>query len=99
MKQLILCVALMIGATSLTQAQTSGGQGSKNLPQSSNTTKTRTATKTTTRSSQKDSMANNRVEYKSKKTKQVATESGQQATGTNGTHANNPKNAGKSEEQ
>ncbi|MEI6950298.1 hypothetical protein V9K67_24165 [Paraflavisolibacter sp. H34] len=43
-----------------------------------------------------DSMSNRRI-YKSPKTKQKATPTGQEATGTNSTNAPNPKNAGKSQ--
>jgi hypothetical protein len=36
--------------------------------------------------------------YKSKRTGQVATPTGQEATGTSGSHSNNPKNAARKEE-
>jgi hypothetical protein len=42
--------------------------------------------------------SNNRKLYKSKRTGQVATPTGQEATGTNGSHANNPKISGRKEE-
>lgn len=96
MKKLILSVAFMIGIAHFAGAQTtSGGQGSRNTTTSgsgkkANALKKNTAAKTDT--------LNNRVEYKSKGTKQVATPTGQEATGTNGTHSNNPKNASKTDE-
>ena len=97
MKQLFFSVVFTIGVISFSQAQSTGQQGSKNAPQSSASTKSSKAAKSKT--AQSDSVRNNRVIYKSKKSGQAATVTGQQATGTNGTHANNPKNAGKNNDE
>jgi hypothetical protein len=98
MKKLFFCVVFTMGAIGFVQAQSAGAQGSKNTTQSSSTGKAKKGSKATNQSSGTDSLANNRVEYKSKKTRQTATQSGQEATGTNGSHANTPKNAGKNDE-
>lgn len=97
MKQLIFCAVFTIGMAGFASAQTSGAQGSRNTTQSSSTgTKAKTKNNTSSSAAKADT-SNNRVEYKSKRTKQVATPTGQEATGTNGSHANNPKNAGKND--
>lgn len=76
-------------------AQTSSGQ-SASTTQGSSSSGTKQA-KQSRGKAIKDTVADNRRNYKSKKTGQVATPSGQEATGTNGTTAPNPKNAGKAE--
>ena len=71
---------------------TSGGQGSRSTAQVSS------GGKSTKKGKSVATKRNDRVMYRSKKTGQSATPTGQEATGTNGSHSNNPKNAGKSEE-
>ena len=96
MKKLIFCAAMTIGVSGFANAQDAGGYDSDSTKQKSytrsNTINTNSAPNT------KKGRVNNRVEFKSKRTKQLATPTGQQATGTNGAHANNPKNAGKNDE-
>lgn len=92
MKQLIFCAVLTCVAGFVNAQTASGQQGSKNTRQVSGTSKKADSKK-------KDTITNNRVIYRSKRTGQAATPTGQQATGTNGTHANNPKNAGKSSDE
>jgi hypothetical protein len=91
MKQMILSVVILLGVLSTTEAQ-------------SNTHKKRTQTSSARKTTRKAATprtidtTNNRVEYKSRKTGQAATITGQEATGTNGQQSANPKNAGKKDE-
>jgi hypothetical protein len=89
MKKIILSLALC-GAISFVSAQTTSGQSAGNTTQSSSNTTKKTNKKS---GSVATDTINNRKVYKSKKTGQAATATGQQATGTNGNHANLPKNA------
>ena len=86
---------ILSGAILFTSAQTS-----KNT-QRGDTTRTSSASKKTKSPKNKtaplDTLSNRKF-YKSKATGQAATPTGHQATGTNGSHSKNPKNAGKNEE-
>jgi hypothetical protein len=87
MKKLLVCVFLTAATAAIADAQTtSGGQSSRNSSQVSGT-----STKKTVKATR---VQNNRVEYRSKRTGQAGTVTGQDATGTSGSHSNNPKNAG-----
>ena len=96
MKKFIFFAAVMIGIAGFANAQNTVNYESDSAKQKpgskSNPINTNSASNT------KPGRNNNRVEIKSKRTKQLATPTGQQATGTNGAHANNPKNAGKTDE-
>ena len=96
MKKIILSLALS-GVISFVSAQTTSGQGVGNTTQSSSTGTNKKPNKKNGSVASADTI-NNRKVYKSKSTGQAATPTGQQATGTNGNHANLPKNAGKSKE-
>ena len=96
MKKMIFCAAIMMGFAAFANAQSTDSTGSDNTTQKSDTTARKI--NSSSQSKAKPAITNNRVLFKSKRTKQVATPTGQQATGTNGAHANNPKNAGKSDE-
>jgi hypothetical protein len=85
MKKIVLSLVIL-GTVSVASAQTTNKQGSKNTTESSATKKQSSKNSTT------DTISNRKV-YLSKKTGQKATPTGQQATGTNGSHANMPKNA------
>ena len=84
----------MMGLAVHGQAQTNSNQR-KSAKKSAGTTK---KTQSRTPSKNKVDTTNSRVNYKSERTKQGATITGQQATGTNGQQAPNPKNAGHTEE-
>jgi hypothetical protein len=86
MKKIFLSL-LVLGIVSFASAQTTSNQGSKNTAQSSSTNRQNKNNSTRT------DTINNRKVYLSKKTGQKATITGQQATGTNGSHASMPKNA------
>ena len=89
MKKVFLSL-IVLGTVSFASAQTTSDQDSKNSTQSF---ATNTQTKNPTRT---DTISNRKV-YLSKRTGQKATTTGQQATGTNGSHANMPKIAGRKE--
>ncbi len=91
MKNIFLSFAIL-GIVSFANAQTTSERSVKDTVQSSatgnikNTKKEKDTNHTATKRS-------NRKIFKSKKTGQAASTTGQQATGTNGSHANMPKNA------
>jgi hypothetical protein len=85
MKKIILSLVIL-GTVSVASAQTTSDQGSKNTTQSPATKRQ------SSKNSSTDTISNRKV-YLSKKTGQKATITGQQATGTNGSHASMPKNA------
>jgi hypothetical protein len=87
MKKIILSL-LALGTVSFASAQTT----TKNSTQSFATN-----TQNKNKSAQTEPIGNRKV-YLSKKTGQKATTTGQQATGTNGAHANMPKNAARKKE-
>jgi hypothetical protein len=91
MKKIILSL-LALGTVSFASAQTTSNQDAKNSTQSSATN-----TQNKNKSAQTEPIGNRKV-YLSKKTGQKATTTGQQATGTNGAHANMPKNAARKKE-
>src|SRR5689334_10727853 len=111
MKKLILSALLITGVAAAAGAQTTGNQGSgtnhiSNSGSSNSTTTTSTATSTTnsgghrkTATKGRKKTVNERRIYTSKATGQAATPTGQEATGVNASNSNNPKNAGKSEQQ
>jgi hypothetical protein len=86
MKKIILSLVLL-GTVSFARAQTTSDEDSKNSTQSF-----ATDIQNKNKSTQTGTISNRKV-YLSKKTGQKATPTGQQATGTNGAHANMPKNA------
>jgi hypothetical protein len=96
MKKIFLTLAI-VGIVSVADAQTTSGQGAGNTTQSSSAAKTKNAKNKKNNTTTPDTV-NNRKIYKSKATGQTATPTGQQATGTNGSHSNMPKNAGKNED-
>ena len=91
MKKILLSFAIL-GIVSFADAQTTNGQRTNNGTQSSQTGKTKNAQKKNNSVATTDTI-NNRKNYKSKATGQTATPTGHQATGTNGSHSNMPKNA------
>jgi hypothetical protein len=95
MKKIIFCTAIFFGCMHFANAQNTGDQDS-NSAKVSNTGKETAKSPAGNQDTKKP--INNRKVYKSKKTGQAATITGQEATGTNGTHANNPKNAARKEE-
>ena len=97
MKKIFLSMILS-GAVLFTYAQTSNNSQGSNTTQPSSTSKKTKNTKNKMAATAASDTLNNRKIYKSKTTGQAATPTGQQATGTNGTHSNTPKNAGKNEE-
>jgi hypothetical protein len=96
MKKIVFSAALVLGGYLITQAQSSTGQRSKNTTQVSGTSKKMKRIKNR-QVVIADTGVYNRRMYKSKKSGQSATATGQEATGTNGPHANNPKNAARKE--
>ena len=96
MKKILLSLAIL-GIVSFAKAQTTSSQGTGNTTQSSSTGKAKN-TKNKKNSITAVDTVNNRKNYKSKTTGQTATPTGQEATGTNGSHSNVPKNAGKNED-
>jgi hypothetical protein len=90
MKKIILSLAFS-GVISFVSAQTTSGQGAGNTTPSFPGAVKKTNKKNGSVAAM--DTINNRKIYKSKKTGQAATATGQQATGTNGSHANLPKNA------
>jgi hypothetical protein len=97
MKKIIFIIAMTV-AVSFANAQTRSGQSSKNTVQSAPVNKKAKRTIKSKRSLAKADTLNNRKIYKSKATGQAATPTGQEATGTNGSHATNPKNAARKNE-
>lgn len=89
MKKIFLSL-VVLGTVSFASAQTASNQDSKKSTQSF-------ATNTQTKNPARTDTISNRKVYLSKKTGQKATTTGQQATGTNGSHANMPKIAGRKE--
>ena len=91
--------SMILSATILiANAQTSNNSQRKKTTQSTNTNKKTQSIKNKNSSIEKTDTLNNRKIYLSKETGQKATPTGQQATGTNGSHANMPKNAAKKQE-
>ena len=97
MKKIIFIIA-MLGAVSFVNGQTPNGQGSKNTVKSSSVHKKTKQTKAGRPGLAKADTLNNRKIFKSKEKGQAATPTGQEATGTNGSHAPTPKNAARKEE-
>jgi hypothetical protein len=98
MKKIIFCTAMLLGITHFAKAQNTGNQNSNQGTKVLNTDKNEEKVESQAGNQQTKKPINNRKVYKSKKTGQTATPTGQEATGTNGTHANNPKNAAQKEE-
>jgi hypothetical protein len=92
MKKIFLIMAIL-GAVSFAEAQTTNNPGYKHKAHSSFVHKKAKQSKAKNNSIAKADTLNNRKIYKSKATGQTATPTGQEATGTNGSHAPNPKNA------
>ena len=93
MKKIFLSLILS-GAVLFTYAQTSKNSQGSNTSQSSANKKTKS---TKTKTAPLDTLSNRKI-FKSKAPGQAATPTGHQATGTNGSHSKNPKNAGKNED-
>ena len=91
MKKIILSLALS-GVISFVSAQTTSGQGAGNTQSSPGAVKK--TNKKNGAVTATDTISNRKV-YKSKKTGQAATRTGQEAAGTNSSHAPMPKNAGR----
>ena len=96
MKKFLFCIVIL-NAVLFANAQTINTQSSKNTAHASSVNKKiKRAKNKSDRTSRVDTI-NNRKIYVSKKTGQAATPTGQDATGTNGSHSSNPKIATRKE--
>lgn len=91
MKKIVLSFAIL-GIVSFANAQTNSERSVSDTVHSSTTDNIKTTKKEKTTNNNGGKL-NNRKIFKSKKNGQAASTTGQQATGTNGSHANMPKNA------